>query len=443
MRKKPAADPEFQTKRVKRGRTPFSFLGHDFESIDARIVRQHIVWLIIAAVIAKVFVAVITTTVFSSFVDYFDMGIYLKYTLLTLEGVFPYTSAEFQYPVLAFVPMMIAAIPALLFQNAMAFFLTFQALMILCDVVTILCIYFIGLKLFNEKTALLAGLLYAAAFSAAYFVITKYDAFPTALLMLALLFTVYGHSMKGYAVSVFGFFTKIFPGIALLIMMLFNAKKTSVKDEIISALKVGIPFFVILFLPLFLISPETLKIYIPVRSELGYYSNTLTFTIYTWLHDVFGFGISIDLVSAGIYLFMGAGLLALLFIAWKLPTKDPLLMLKLVLCAIVLVVICAKVRSPQYIVWFTPLLCLLAVDDIRKIAALFLFQALAYIEFPLMFGAYYTSVTYTAPGMSGGWMITLVMFTLMYISLLACVWLVVDPLRIVSSLRKAMQQSTT
>ncbi|PKG31463.1 MAG: hypothetical protein CW742_13280 [Methanoregula sp.] len=380
-----------------------------------------------------------TTVVFSSFVDYFDIGIYLKYTLLTLEGGFPYTSAEFQYPILAFVPMMIAAIPALLFQNAMAFFFTFQALMVLCDIVTVLCVYLICLKLFNEKTALLAGLIYAAAFAAAYFVITKYDAFPAALLMLALLFTIYGHSAKGYAVSVIGAFAKVFPGIALPFLILFNAKKTSLREEIIAALKVGGPVFIILFVPLFVLYPETLKIYLPIRSELGYYSNTLTFTLYSWFHDVFGLSISIDLVSAGMYLLMGAGFLILLFIAWKLPQRDAVLMLKLILCAIVLVVFCAKVRSPQYIVWFTPLLCILAVDDSRKIAALFVFQALAYIEFPLMFGAYYTALTYTGPVMSGGWMVTLGMFTLMYLSLLACVWLVVDPPKIVSSLRKAMQ----
>lgn len=436
MAKKRGAEAE--PVRKKKGKTPFSVLGHEF-SVDADIVRQHMTWLVLAVILAKFIVAFFTTVVFSSFVDFFDIGIYFKYTLLTLNGEFPYTSAEFQYPVLAFVPMMIAVIPAFIFQSEIWYFFTFQALMIACDVVTVLCVYLICLKLMGEKSALYAGLLHAAAFSAAYFVITKYDAFPTALLMLALLFTVYGHTMKGYAASILGVFAKIFPGIALPFMILFNAKRTDLKEEIIAACKVGIPAFLVLFLPLFLISPDTLKIYFPVRSELGYYSNTLTFTLYSWLHDVLGIGIPIDLVSAGMYAIMGIGLITLLFAAWKIPQKDPVLMLKLILCAIILVVLCSKVRSPQYIVWFTPLLCILAVDDIKKIAALFVFQALAYIEFPLMFGAYYTALTYTDPALSGGWMITLILFTLENLALLACVWLVVDPLNIVTSLRKAMQ----
>jgi hypothetical protein len=359
--------------------------------------------------------------------------------LLLIQGQLPYADFDFAYPILLLIPIIISLVPAVLFDNGMAFVFTFQALMILCDIVTVLCVYLICLRLWNERKAFLAGLLYTAMFSAGYFVITKYDSFPTCFLMIAILCTLYGHAVKGYAASITGFFIKVFPGIALPFLILFNAKKISLREEVFSAIKVGIPLFIVLFLPLFILSPGTLKIYIPVRSELGYYSNTLTFTLYSWLHDVLGLGISIDLVSAGMYLFMGAGILLLLFVAWKLPQRDAVLMLKLVLCAIVLVVICAKVRSPQYIVWFTPLLCILAVDDIRKIAALFVFQALAYIEFPLMFGAYYTALAYTAPVLSGGWMVTLVMFSLMYLSLLSCVWLVVDPPRIVSSLRKAMQ----
>lgn len=442
MGKKNKDDEMPLVRKGRRGSVPFSFLGTTFDKTDTDVVKQHAYYLVIAVVLAKLLIAFFTTAFFQSFIDLFDIGYYLEQGLLLTKGQIPYVNFDFAYPILLLIPIVIALVPALLFNNAMAFVFTFQALMIVCDIVTVLCIYLICLKVWNEKTGYYAGLIYAAAFSSGYFVITKYDSFPTCFLMMAILCTLYGHTVKGYAASITGFFIKVFPGVALPFIILYNAKKTSLQEEITSTVKVGIPLLVVLFLPLFLLSPETLKIYIPIRSELGYYSNTLTFTIYTWLHDVIGLGISIDVISAGMYLFMGVGLLVLLFAAWKLPQKDAKLMLKLILCAIVLVVICAKVRSPQYIVWFTPLLCILAVDDIRKIAALFVFQALAYIEFPLMFGAYYSALTYTAPVMSGGWMVTLVMFTLMYLSLLVCVWLVVDPLQIVSSLKKAMQAPT-
>jgi hypothetical protein len=436
MGKKKTEDTVSPRKKGKRGIIPFTFLTHQFDDIDLQTAKHHIAILVLAAVLAKFAVALVTTAVFHSFIDLFDIGVYLENIQLLVQGQLPFTSSGFQYPVLILVPLLIAFVPAYVFQNAMAFVITFQALMVLCDIVTILCVYLIGLRLWSERAAFRGGLIYACAFSAGYFVITKYDAFPTSLLMLAILCTVYQHEMKGYAASMLGFFTKVFPVLALPFFVLHNAKKTSLQQEIVSAAKVVIPIAAVLFLPLFILSPETLKIYIPVRSELGYYSNTLTFTLYSWIHDVFHIGISLDTVSAIMYVLMGAGILALLYAAWRIPGQDLNLLLKLILCATVLVVVCAKVRSPQYIVWFTPLLCLLAADDLKKIVLLFIFQALAYLEFPLMFGAFYTALQYTEPALSSGWMITLVVFTLEYLALFICLWFVVSPPGI---LRKVQQ----
>ena len=123
--------------------------------------------------------------------------------------------------------------------------------------------------------------------------------------------------------------------------------------------------------------------------------------------------------------------------SYKIPGRDPRLLLKLLLCALILAVVSARVRSPQYILWFTPLICILVMDDIKKIALLFIFQAFAYIEFPLMFGAFYTSTSYTSPLLSTGWFITLIEFTLEYLALFVCIWLVVDPPEIYLKIRGA------
>ena len=417
---------------------PFSFLGNQFDSIDKVTVKSHILFLVFASIISKLLVIFITIFVFHSFVDFFDIGVYLQHAFMPLQGQYPYGSADFQYPILIFVPMMIAIVPALIFQNAIAFVYSFQILMVICDIITILCVYFIGLKLWNEKIAFYSGLLYATAFSAAYFVITKYDAFPACLLMLAITFTIYGKEFKGYVTSVIGFFTKIFPVFALPFFILYNAKKTSIRQEIISAAKIAVPISAFLFLPLFFLNPDSLKIYAP-RSELGFYSNTLTFTIYSWIHDVFRLGISIEAISGVMYIFMGLGILTLLYIAYIIPEKNPKLLLKLILCAIILVVISTKMRSPQYIVWFTPIICILAIDDIKKIALLFLVQCMAYIEFPLMFGKFYTALQYTEPVLSSGWMLTLMMFTFEYLALSVCVLVVVNPMEIYSKIRTAQK----
>jgi hypothetical protein len=440
MGRKNADDDGTSGKKGKKGIVPFTFLTNRFEDIDEITVKRHIIYLILAAIVAKFVVAFVTTAIFHSFIDLFDIGVYFEHAQMLLQGQFPFTP-EFQYPVLVLVPLMVAIVSALLLQNVMAFVYTFQLLMVLCDIVTTVCIYLIGLRLWNERTAFHGGLIFTCAFSSAYFVITKYDAFPTTLLMLAILFTIYRHEVKGYAASTLGFFTKVFPVLALPFFVLYNAKRTSLKQEIITVAKVVIPISAALFLPLFFISPDTFRIYVPIRSELGYYSNTLTFTIYSWIHDVFHAGISIDAVSAIMYIGMGVGFLVLFYAAYTIPGRDPKLLIKLILCSIILVVVCAKVRSPQYIVWFTPLLCLLAADDVRKIVLLFIFQGMAYLEFPLMFGAFYTSVTYTDPVLSSGWITTLVVFTLEYFALFVCLWFVVSPMEIYDKIRKSSEKS--
>jgi hypothetical protein len=436
MAKKNKRDSEEDEKIAKKIKTPFDFLSYRIDGVDAKTVYRHIFLLIAASLVLKFLVIFVTTVVFHSFMDYFDIGVYLKHGMMLVQGQMPFDS-EFGYPVLILIPVLLALVPALILQSGMAFAYTFQILMVACDIITILCIYFIGLRLWNEKTAFYAGLVYASAFSCAYFVLMKYDAFPACLLMLAVSFTIYRKEMMGYAASILGFFSKVFPILALPFFVLYNAKESSLKQEILSAIKVVIPVSVILFIPLFLIQPETLKIYVPIRSELGYYSNTLTFTLFSWIHDVFKLGIPIGLISTIMYIGMGLGILALLYAAYKIPGKNPKMLIQLLLCAIVLTVVCARVRSPQYIVWFTPLLCLLVMDDIKKIIALFVFQALAYIEFPLMFGTFYVSTSYTEPLLSAGWFTTLIVFTLEYLALFVCLWLAANPLEIYRNLRTA------
>lgn len=427
MGKKDKRDIEPAGKRGKKGIVPFSFLNITFDNIDQITVKRHITLLIIASLVTKMLVIFITTMIFHSFIDLFDIGYYYDHGILLLQGQIPYINFSIDYPILVFIPISLALIPLMIFQNSMAFVYSFQFLMVLCDIVTLVCIYLIGLRLWKEKIAFYSGLLYALAFSAAYFVITKYDAFPSALLMLAITLTIYGKTKEGYAASIIGFFSKVFPIIALPFLVLFNAKGRSLKQELITTAKIVVPISVVLFLPLFLLKPEILKIYVPVRSELGYYSNTATFTIYSWVHDCFHIGISIDTISAIMYIGMGLGILSLVYVSYRVSDRNPKLLIKLLLCAIILLIICAKVRSPQYIVWFTPLICILAIDDVKKIVLLFLVQAIAYIEFPLMFGTFYVANNYTAPIFSAGWQLTLIIFTLEYFALLVCVWVVVNP----------------
>ncbi|MFA4825945.1 MAG: hypothetical protein WC593_12405 [Methanoregula sp.] len=428
MGKKNKFDVSLPEKRVKKGEGTLCFLNVEFKNVDLRTVKRHLLILFLVSLLTKFIVIFATTSIFHSFIDLFDIGFYFEHAIKLVQGQLPYINYNFDYPILIFVPITIALIPALLLQNAMAFVYSFQILMVLCDIVTILCIYFIGLRLWNEKTAFCAGLIFATAFSTAYFVLTKYDAFPTCLLMLAVLFTVYNMNTRGYLFTALGFFAKIFPVIAMPFFVLYNAKTRSLKAEIMSAGKIFLVLCVILILPLAIINPNVIQSYIfATGGGLGIYVNTATYTLYANLNEVLHLGISSGLVSLFMYGVMAVALLLLLYISYISEEREPKTLLKVLLCAIFSLVFFTKFHSPQYLVWFTPLLALLVADDLVKIILFYVTQVFAYIEFPLMFGKYYANLNYTNPAGSAEWYLTLLFFTLQYLALLLLMYVIIRP----------------
>jgi uncharacterized membrane protein len=407
---------------------PFTFLGETFDTIDKRTVKRHLFYLVLASLMVKVLVLFATTAVFRSFVDLFDLQYYLQNALLLAQGKVPYLSYSFEYPVLIFIPIVIALIPALATQNGMAFVYSFQLLMVLCDIGTLLCVYFIGLKVWNEKTAWYAGLIYATAFSASYFVLTKYDAFPTLLLMGAVLFTVYDRRIRGYISATLGFFTKIYPAIAFPFMIFYHAKTTSLRQEIISTIKVVVPFFLVLLLPFLILRPASVGTYlVATGSGRDVYANSATYTIYAYLHDILHFGISAENVSLFMYALLGITLLFLLYLAYTSTKTKPQTFLKIILCAVFSLVFFSKLHSPQYILWFTPFLCLLVAGDPGKMMLFYITQIFGYIEFPLIFGSYYINLNYVHPVGEAGWYMTLFFFTLKYLALVALIFIIIRP----------------
>jgi hypothetical protein len=429
MGKKDRKDIETSIKIGKKKIIPFSFLNVKFDTIDRNTVKRHLLFLIIASLITKLLILFVTTSVFHSFIDFFDFQYYFEHALLVTNGKIPYVDFSFDYPPLAFIPIFLAFIPAFILNNIFAFVYSFQILMVVCDTIIIICIYFIGLKIYNEKTAFIAAVLYSTAFSVAYFVLTKYDAFPTCILMIAVLFTIYGMNVRGYFAAIFGFFTKIFPAISLPFMVLYNAKTTSLKKELFTVLKIGIPVTVILLLPIVLLKPGVLISYFSsslVRTDL--YVNTASYSLYAYLHDVLNLGISTTVISNIMYFLMGVAVLVLVVIAYNVPGKNPRHLVKLLLLSIFIVVFCMKYHSPQYIVWFTPFVCLLIADTLYGIVTFYFTQILTYLEFPLLFGTLYTNGTYVSPMGSYGWYLALFFFTLLYAAYIVLIYLAVKPL---------------
>lgn len=428
MGKKNKNDVEPSEKRAKKGKPQLSFLNFELGNVDLKTVKRHLLILILISLLTKFIVIFATISVFHSFIDFFDIGTYFGHAVPLTKGQLPYINYQIEYPILLFIPIALAFIPAMILQSQMTFAFSFQILMVLCDTLIVLCVYIIGLKIWSEKTAFFGGLFYATAFSTAYFVLTKSDAFPTCILMVALLFTIYGMNTKGYISASLGFFTKIFPLVALPFMVLYNAKTTSLKTELISAGKIFLLFCILLLLPFALINPDVIRTYLfATGGSVGVYVNTATFTIYSFLNEVLHLGITPATVSAAMYALMGITLLLLLYFAFVENETKPKNLIKFVLCALFSLVFFTKFHSPQYLVWFTPLLALLVADDIVKIVLFYITQIFAYIEFPLMFGKYYVNLNYINPVGASDWYLTLVFFSLEYIAFILLLYFIIRP----------------
>jgi hypothetical protein len=428
MEKKEKKGGKSREKGGKEAGGSFTFLGTTFGSVRRATVKRHLIILVLLSLATKGLVVLATMALFRSFFDLFDINYYLENALLLLQGQIPYISYSFDYPPLVFVPIGLALIPAVALQSGIAFAYSFQFLMILCDLGTLLCVYFIALKVWDERTAWFAGLIYATAFSAAYFVLTKYDAFPTLLLMGAVLFTVYGMKVRGYASATLGFFAKLFPAVAFPFLVFHNARTSSPREEIITAVKVFLPFFVVLVIPLLILRPESVGTYLFASgAAAAVYANTATYTLSTWLQTLGLSGLSVDTVSLFMTVLLVLAILFLVWVGWKEAGKSPVTLLKLIACTIFAIVLLSKFRSPQYILWFTPLLALLVAGNPLKTGLFYLTQALAYIEFPLMFGVFYVNLKYLNPVGSGWYSFTLVFFTLEYLALILLFVLVLRP----------------
>ncbi len=375
----------------------------------------------------------------NSFIDSFAITYYLEKVITIFQGQVPYINYSFEYPILALIPMFIALIPSVILKSQVIYLISFILLMVICDTITTICIYKISIKISGSpRQAFISAVLYATAISVAYVTITEYSAFATMLMMIGITYTIdRKETINGYIAVTMGFFTKIFPVIALPFIVLYNSKETSLKTETINGLKVLGIASLILFVPLFLINPANLDTYqFKINGgERGVYASSVSYMVFGWIHDVFNIAITQEMVSTVFRIILVGIIFVLLNIISKAKTKDPVLLLKLIMCAIFTTVVCMQFNSPNYWTWGIPLVCILCGTDIRKISLFVFTQIIAYIAFPLSFWSLWTNPGYTGAIGTPAWQLALILFTIQFIALSALVWILIEPKKLYALLR--------
>jgi hypothetical protein len=346
--------------------------------------------LIAATLLTCFWTIIITEFVVNTFIDTYDAGLYYQAMNNVFSWMIPWANGvDFRYPPLAVIPMVASYLISQVTGNQEWFLISMWILMIICDIITVFCVYLIARKVYPEYTAFISALLTATAIASTYFTLTKFDAFPTALMMLAILFTVYEDKTKGYLMSVAGMFAKLFPIGAFPFLWIYNSRDTSLIHEgkkrafwiaeIGAALLAG--FWVIGY-----------NRFLEYASEI--YCDTIPYLVSQYLLTS-GITIPFPILSN---VFRLLTVIAILLIVWWAVTgpKTITRMIQCILLSLWVVVFFSQYRSPEYIVWFTPLIALLLADSYLGIALFSAIQFIEYIAFPWGFYKIWVNANYTS-----------------------------------------------
>jgi hypothetical protein len=331
-------------------------------------------------------------------IDSNDLWTYARAAGNVAAGSFPWAhDVGFFYPPLAMVPVGISYLISGGIHNFYAFEICMSVMNSLFDLVIIFSIYWIGLKLYSRRTAFVAAMLYATGFSIAYYSLTRYDAFPACLAMLAILFVVYGKQNAGYGATLAGLFTKLWPIALYPFLWIYRSDREPLRYAA-GYLALGLG----LFAAMFLLGYNAFADYFHVV-----YGNTVVYAIGQYA-ALAGFAIPINA------LIVGADILTALIVIYALgrayfnpPSLS--LMLKMILLCLIAGIFLSSYRSPQYIVWYSPLLALLVADRLSGISLFVVVQALAVIEYPLTYLLLWNNYQYLNP-------LGLLFFTVLFVA---------------------------
>lgn len=390
-----------------------SFFGIDTHPLRVSTVKMHLLLIITLTILTNLSILYITTGVFHSFVDLFDISIYYKYAMHIMSGQIPYADFSFEYPVLFLIPVCIPFVGVMVTQDPYTYVAGFQVFMTIVDIIIAILVYFIALRSWKSKNAFYAGILCATAFSSAYFTMTKSDAFPTLFLVAAIFFTIWGYRKFDYLSSVLGFFIKVFPALIIPYQIIYNWNGGSRIHEIKRFLVYAAICAVILLVPVALIYPEFYRPYLfATGAGLSIYVNTATYSLYAILHDLLHLGVSVNAVSNVMYMLMVLMVVSLMLFAFFHGIPTPQRLIVLTYLTLFAVIFFTKFHSPQYLVWITPFMALALCGSISRVFLFYIFQGIAYIEFPLMWNVLYVNQQYIAPIGSSGWFAALFFFSM-------------------------------
>lgn len=353
--------------------------------------------------------------------DRWDIGVYHDYAFQIFSGKIPYVDFSIEYPQLALIAIILPYFISLIFRNPQMYTYSHIIICSILYIATAVLVFHITQGLYGRTDrAFIASIMTATAFSATYFVATKYDAYPTFFMFLAVyLYTLETKIKWSYFVSTIGFFIKWIGVLPLPFFLMrdikqYRRKMKKVANSEESAKNIVFSILLCLFLVALILFP-----FFFLSLERGNFSNLIyaytyhldrnaqTESIFFLLDSAFGIGAFFSRISTFVML---SAMSIVYFMYYKKNDLSLQTLVGYITFAVFIFVFFNKVASPQYILWFTPFFAIILSRKALHIIWFYVIQLWMFLEYPFLFAwGLATNDTYIM------WTGSIIFFTLKYI----------------------------
>ena len=328
-----------------------------------------------------------------------DVGVYQRYGNAIADGKVPYRDFRLEYPPGA---LPVFAVPGLIAPGkgerlTRGFRRTFETVMWVCGAAAILAMAIIVGALRRRPANVWAALVFAALAPLALgsVILSRYDLWPTALLVGALAALVTARFRAGHALLGVGAAAKIFPAVLAPLAFAYVWKRSGRREALVC---VGVLAGVIaaIFLPFVALSPGGVWHSFSVQLGRPLQVESLGSSLLLAAHHVFGLGVTGE-TSHGSQNLAGDGADAVAFVSLVAQAAALIwiwtsfargrggreALVRTAVASVCAFVAFGKVLSPQFMIWLIPLVPL--VRGRRNLSASGLLAAalvLTHIWFP-------------------------------------------------------------
>lgn len=331
---------------------------------------------------------------------YSSTGFYFDYASRMMAGQIPYRDFAVEYPPLALLffllPRLVASTPE---SYATAFAVQTLLFSLLGMLFVVLLSQRLGLRSWKPVAAYTAFLLAIGPI-----VSHRYDMFPAILVLLALYAFLSGRHGWTYALLAAGAMTKVYPA-ALLPVFLLCHYRDHFHQRIKSALLTFAATSFAIAFPFFLMSPgglldsfayhaqrgiqleSTYSSLLLVGHKLGWLSVDSEFTFGSWNLT----GAAADATTHVSMLLLPLSLVAAYWVIYRrvrTGSQSAQDLVSYMLLVVIVLVVTSKVLSPEYLIWFLPLVPLFSGRFKYWVwGVFFAIGVLSYLVYPLRYSA--------------------------------------------------------